>query len=136
MELNILVVDDEQDIRELVAGVLEDEGYATPSAADSRGALAAIADRKMVDQPPFSDPSRRQKSRGLPKSVQSFEAVGIGERDIVDAVEAAADGRRFGLGERFADIGAARDRLSRRVQRTRKDGRRRALFGREIGVAR
>ena len=29
MALDILVVDDEQDIRELVAGVLEDEGYAT-----------------------------------------------------------------------------------------------------------
>jgi two-component system nitrogen regulation response regulator NtrX len=33
MALDILVVDDEQDIRELVAGVLEDEGYATRAAA-------------------------------------------------------------------------------------------------------
>ena len=35
MALDILVVDDEQDIRELVAGVLEDEGYDTRAAADS-----------------------------------------------------------------------------------------------------
>ena len=46
MALDILVVDDEQDIRELVAGVLEDEGYGTRSAADSDGALEAIATRR------------------------------------------------------------------------------------------
>ncbi len=44
MALDILVVDDEHDIRELVAGVLEDEGYETPQAADSDAALEAIAD--------------------------------------------------------------------------------------------
>ncbi len=46
MALDILVVDDEQDIRELVAGVLEDEGYSTRTAADSSAALAALADRR------------------------------------------------------------------------------------------
>ncbi|MFM7027715.1 MAG: sigma-54-dependent transcriptional regulator [Chakrabartia sp.] len=46
MALDILVVDDEQDIRDLVAGVLEDEGYAARTAADSDSALAAIADRR------------------------------------------------------------------------------------------
>ena len=46
MALDILVVDDEEDIRELVAGVLEDEGYATRTAADSDSALAALADRR------------------------------------------------------------------------------------------
>ena len=46
MALDILVVDDEQDIRELVSGVLEDEGYATRCAADSSAALAALADRR------------------------------------------------------------------------------------------
>lgn len=44
MALNILVVDDEEDIRDLVAGVLEDEGYTARVAADSDTALAAIAD--------------------------------------------------------------------------------------------
>lgn len=46
MTLDILVVDDERDIRELVAGVLEDEGYETRGAADSDGALEAIASRR------------------------------------------------------------------------------------------
>ena len=46
MALDILVVDDEADIRELVAGVLEDEGYETRAAADSDAALGAIAERR------------------------------------------------------------------------------------------
>ena len=46
MALDILVVDDEQDIRELVAGVLEDEGYDTRSAANSDDTLEAIAMRR------------------------------------------------------------------------------------------
>src|SRR4249919_543901 len=46
MALEVLVVDDEADIRELVSGVLEDEGYAVRSAADSTAALDAIDDRR------------------------------------------------------------------------------------------
>ncbi|MES2443781.1 MAG: sigma-54 dependent transcriptional regulator [Pseudomonadota bacterium] len=46
MTLDILVVDDERDIRELVAGVLEDEGYQTRGAADSDAALEAISERR------------------------------------------------------------------------------------------
>ncbi|PXA88930.1 sigma-54-dependent Fis family transcriptional regulator [Nostoc sp. 3335mG] len=46
MSLDILVVDDERDIRELVAGVLEDEGYESRGAADSDQALEAIAERR------------------------------------------------------------------------------------------
>src|SRR4028119_919284 len=46
MALDILIVDDEADIRELVAGVLEDEGYATRTAGGSGEALAALADRR------------------------------------------------------------------------------------------
>ncbi|RYE01289.1 MAG: sigma-54-dependent Fis family transcriptional regulator [Sphingomonadales bacterium] len=46
MSLDILVVDDERDIRELVAGVLEDEGYDTRGAGDSDAALEAIAERR------------------------------------------------------------------------------------------
>jgi two-component system nitrogen regulation response regulator NtrX len=44
--LDILVVDDELDIRELVAGVLEDEGYEARVAADSDSALEAVAVRR------------------------------------------------------------------------------------------
>jgi two-component system, NtrC family, nitrogen regulation response regulator NtrX len=43
---DILVVDDEADIRELVSGLLEDEGHAVRVAANSDEALAAIRARK------------------------------------------------------------------------------------------
>ena len=46
MALDVLIVDDERDIRELVSGVLEDEGYQARSAADSDAALAAIDERR------------------------------------------------------------------------------------------
>ncbi len=46
MALDILIVDDERDIRDLVAGVLEDEGYTARTAADSDAALAALAERR------------------------------------------------------------------------------------------
>ena len=42
MAADVLVVDDEADIRELVAGILSDEGYAVRTANDSESALAAI----------------------------------------------------------------------------------------------
>jgi two-component system nitrogen regulation response regulator NtrX len=43
---DVLVVDDEVDIRDLVAGILEDEGYRVRTAADSEAALAAVKGRK------------------------------------------------------------------------------------------
>ena len=45
MASDILVVDDEEDIRELVCGILDDEGHETRSAHDADSALAAISDR-------------------------------------------------------------------------------------------
>ncbi|EJU14107.1 sigma-54 dependent transcriptional regulator [Novosphingobium resinovorum] len=46
MALDILIVDDERDIRELVAGVLSDEGYECRTAGDSDAALAAVDARR------------------------------------------------------------------------------------------
>ena len=46
MALDILIVDDEPDIRELISGVLEDDGYETRVAGDSDAALAAVTERK------------------------------------------------------------------------------------------
>ncbi len=46
MAHDILVVDDETDIRQMISGILEDDGYDTRSAGDSDSALAAIRDRK------------------------------------------------------------------------------------------
>ncbi len=42
----ILIVDDEEDIRDLIAGILKDEGYETRVAGDSEGALAAVRARR------------------------------------------------------------------------------------------
>ena len=46
MSADILVVDDEADIRELVSGLLDDEGYRTRKAGSADEALAAIAARR------------------------------------------------------------------------------------------
>lgn len=45
MAAEILVVDDEADIRELVGGILQDEGYAVRTAGNSTDALAAVRAR-------------------------------------------------------------------------------------------
>jgi two-component system, NtrC family, nitrogen regulation response regulator NtrX len=46
MNSDILIVDDEVDIRELVAGILEDEGYKTRKASGSDEALAEVQKRR------------------------------------------------------------------------------------------
>ena len=45
MAIDVLVVDDEEDIRELIAGILEDEGYSPRTAADSDAVMAAVQER-------------------------------------------------------------------------------------------
>ena len=42
----ILIVDDEEDIRDLISGILADEGYGTRVAGDSESALAAVRSRR------------------------------------------------------------------------------------------
>ncbi len=46
MSSDILIVDDEADIRDLVAGILTDEGYTTRTAAHADAAVAEIAARR------------------------------------------------------------------------------------------
>ncbi|WP_417767660.1 sigma-54-dependent transcriptional regulator [Stappia sp.] len=46
MAYDILIVDDEADIRDLIAGILDDEGFKTRTAGDSDSALAAIQERR------------------------------------------------------------------------------------------
>jgi two-component system nitrogen regulation response regulator NtrX len=46
MAQDILIIDDEPDIRMLIEGILEDEGYAVRQAADSDAALAAFRHRR------------------------------------------------------------------------------------------
>ena len=46
MASEILVVDDEEDIRDLIAGILKDEGFDTRVAGDSESALGAVRQRR------------------------------------------------------------------------------------------
>lgn len=46
MALDILIIDDEEDIRELIAGILDDEGHETRQAHDADSALEEIARRR------------------------------------------------------------------------------------------
>lgn len=46
MSADILIVDDEADICNLVAGILEDEGFECRTAADADFALAEISARR------------------------------------------------------------------------------------------
>src|SRR5215813_3305600 len=46
MASDILIVDDEADIRELVAGILDDEGFSTRTARDSDSALTEVTNRR------------------------------------------------------------------------------------------
>jgi two-component system nitrogen regulation response regulator NtrX len=46
MAADILIVDDEADIRELMAGILSDEGFRTRVAGDSEACLKAICERR------------------------------------------------------------------------------------------
>ncbi len=46
MASDILIVDDEADIRDIVAGILSDEGHGTRTASDADSALAEIAKRR------------------------------------------------------------------------------------------
>jgi two-component system nitrogen regulation response regulator NtrX len=46
MASDILIIDDEPDIRELVAGILQDEGHGTRTARDSDEALSAVVARR------------------------------------------------------------------------------------------
>jgi len=46
MASDILIVDDESDIRDVIAGILEDEGHGTRTAGDADAALAEVAKRR------------------------------------------------------------------------------------------
>ena len=46
MALDILIIDDEDDIRDLIAGILEDEGYEARQAHDADSGLNEIARRR------------------------------------------------------------------------------------------
>lgn len=46
MSADILIIDDEADIRDLISGILEDEGYETRTAGNSDDCFAAVLHRR------------------------------------------------------------------------------------------
>ena len=80
MASDILIVDDEADIRELVAGILQDEGHGTRTARDSDEALGAIvgapAEPRLprhlaAGQPPRRPAAARRAQAGASRSCRS-----------------------------------------------------------------
>ena len=60
MALDILIIDDEDDIRELIAGILEDEGYEARQAHDADSGLNEIAREPLHIEQPAITPPRTQ----------------------------------------------------------------------------
>ena len=81
MALEVLVVDDEADIRELVSGVLEDEGY------------------RCAPRPTAPPPSRRSKSGGLDGAARRVAAGLAARRAAVAAGDQAARFDHPGAGD-------------------------------------
>ena len=65
MAAEILVVDDEADIRDLVGGILQDEGYTVRTAGNSADALAAVRTRQHWGQFPIEQDLGKVNARAL-----------------------------------------------------------------------
>ena len=92
MALDILVVDDERDIRDLVSGVLTDEGYECRVAGDSGSALQMVDERR-----PSLVPRRtpRVAARARPKTKSDPRSRGV-ESTAVRRAEKPEPGKTEG----------------------------------------
>ena len=72
MAHDILIVDDEDDIRNLIAGILEDEGYETRQAANSADAFSVIAAREVPN--PATSPSTSVSTLRMASAICSDSA--------------------------------------------------------------
>lgn len=149
MALDILVVDDERDIRELVAGVLQDEGYETRLAADSDAALDAIAARRpslvlldvwlhgsRLDGLDLLDELKR-RDPGIPVIVISGHgnldtAVAAIRRGAADFIEKPFEAERLLL---LVERATETERLRREVESLRETaGREDELTGNSVAI--
>ena len=95
MASDILVVDDEADIRNLVSGLLEDEGHGTRQASDSDSALAAISDRRPSMIVALEPASTSASDGGIDVGVRAVSTLGllpqrISEHVVLDATRTTA----------------------------------------------
>lgn len=136
MALDILIVDDERDIRELVAGVLSDEGYECRTAGDSTAALRAIDERRpslvLLDVWLHGSPmdglevldAVKQREPDLPVIVFSGHgnidtAVSAISRGAVDFIEKPFEAERLLL---MVERATETERLRRENAQLRNDG--------------
>lgn len=136
MALDILIVDDERDIRELVAGVLSDEGYECRTAGDSSAALKAIDERRpslvLLDVWLHGSPmdglevldAVKQREPDLPVIVFSGHgnidtAVSAVSRGAVDFIEKPFESERLLL---MVERATETERLRRENAQLRSDG--------------
>jgi len=136
MALDILIVDDERDIRELVAGVLSDEGYECRTAGDSIAALNAIDERRpslvLLDVWLHGSPmdglevldAIKQREPDLPVIVFSGHgnidtAVSAISRGAVDFIEKPFEAERLLL---MVERATETERLRRENAQLRNDG--------------
>ncbi|ARU15896.1 sigma-54-dependent transcriptional regulator [Croceicoccus marinus] len=136
MALDILIVDDERDIRELVAGVLSDEGYECRTAADSSAALNAIDERRpslvLLDVWLHGSPmdglevldAIKQREPDLPVIIFSGHgnidtAVSAVSRGAVDFIEKPFESERLLL---MVERATETERLRRENAQLRSDG--------------
>src|SRR5665647_1622638 len=113
MANDILIVDDEADIRDLVAGILDDEGFTTRTARDSDSALAEIANRRphLVFLDIWLQGSKLDGLQLLEQIKREQPDLPVGlERLLDEVVGAALDG-----GDRGFDIAVSGDHHDRQI---------------------
>ena len=105
MALDILIVDDERDIRDLVAGVLGDEGYDCRTAADSTSALAAIDERRpslvLLRRPTGRELGRRTGISRWRAARVNANRAGHGPFTVI---ETKRRGEKHGVGEESVPV--------------------------------
>jgi DNA-binding NtrC family response regulator len=128
----ILVVDDENDIRELVRDILSEEGYAVDTAANAAEARAACAQQApdlvlldiwMPDTDGISLLREWQQSQGLAAPVVMMSGHGT--------VETAVEATRLGAVD-YVEKPLSLAKLLRTVQRALDEGKRRARASRTL----
>src|SRR5665647_894283 len=113
MANDILIVDDEADIRDLVAGILDDEGFTTRTARDSDSALAEIANRRphLVFLDIWLQGSKLDGLQLLEQIKREQPDLPVGlERLLDEVVGTALDG-----GDRGFDIAVSGDHHDRQI---------------------
>ncbi len=118
MAHEILIVDDEADIRMLIAGILKDEGFQTRAAGDADTALAALSARlpSLVIQDIWLQGSSMDGMQVLERIVRDYPLLPVVMISGHGTIETAVDAIRIGAFD-FIEKPFQADRLIVTVQR-------------------